>query len=93
MENAVFTQLTVPEVRKLFRQELQTFLENKPLPSSEPRADEPLTVQQAADFFKLSVPMFDSLVSRSAIPVSKSGKGLYFARQRLAARIETAREK
>lgn len=71
MENLVFTQLSIPEVRQLFRQELQTFFESKPSAVSPSEADELLTIQQAAELRKLSVPTRYGSVSRSNLPVSK----------------------
>ncbi len=78
MENLVFTQLSIPEVRQIFRQELQTFFESQLSPPSHPETDQLLTIQQAAEFLKLSVPTLYGLVSKSQLPVSKRGKRLYF---------------
>ncbi len=58
-----------------------------------PETDQLLTIQQAADFLKLSVPTIYSLVSRSEIPVSKKGKRLYFSEQELTAWIKGGRKK
>lgn len=93
MENLVFTQLSIPEVRQLFRQELQTYFEGKPLTTSPPEADELLTIQQAAELLKLSVPTLYGLVSRSAIPVNKRSKRLYFSKHELTDYIKAGRKK
>jgi len=93
MENLVFTQLSIPEIRQLFRQELQTFFENHPPTTSPVETDELLTIQQAADFLKLSVPTIYSLVSRSAIPVNKRSKRLYFSKKELTDWIKAGRKK
>lgn len=59
----------------------------------QPEADELLTIQQAADFLKLSVPTVYGLVSRSAIPVNKKSKRLYFSKQELTGWIKAGRKK
>jgi len=45
--------------------------------------DQLLTIKEAAVFLHLSVPTIYGYVSRSAIPVSKQGKRLYFSKQEL----------
>lgn len=92
MENIIFTQLSIPEVRQLFRQELEIFFETK---SSAPQkeADQFLTIHQAADFLKLSVATIYGLVSKSQLPVSKKGKRLYFLQSELTQWIKIGRKK
>jgi excisionase family DNA binding protein len=93
MENLVLTQLSIPEIRQLFRQELQTFFDSIQNKTSAPETDDLLTIQQAALFLKLSVPTLYSLVSRSSLPVSKRGKRLYFSKQELTDWIKAGRKK
>lgn len=70
---------------------IERLLQQKTEPQTE--ADELLTIQQAASFLKLSVPTLYGLVSRSAIPVNKRGKRLYFSRQELTEWIKAGRKK
>lgn len=58
-----------------------------------PEADELLTIQQAAELLKLSVPTLYGLVSRSAIPVNKRSKRLYFSKHELTDYIKAGRKK
>jgi excisionase family DNA binding protein len=58
-----------------------------------PDADELLTVQQAAEFLKLSVPTIYGLVSKAEIPVNKRGKRLYFSKGELTAWVKAGRKK
>lgn len=51
-----------------------------------------LTVAQAAEFLKLSVPTLYSKVSRGEIPVSKPGKRLYFKKAELLSWINEGRK-
>lgn len=96
MENLVFTQLSIPEIRQLFRQELETFFGDKPAASTLPEQDELLTIQQAAELLNLSVPTVYTLVSKvdtTNIPVSKRGKRLYFSKKDLTAWVKEGRKK
>ncbi|MCU0432253.1 MAG: helix-turn-helix domain-containing protein [Bacteroidia bacterium] len=52
-----------------------------------------LTIQQAGEFLNLSVPTIYGYVSRSAIPVSKRGKRLYFSKLELLQWIKDGRKK
>jgi excisionase family DNA binding protein len=55
--------------------------------------DEFLTIQEAADLLKLSVPTVYGLVHRAEIPVAKRNKRLYFSRLDLIAWIRAGRKK
>ncbi len=96
MENLVFTQLSIPEIRQIFRQELETYFSNKPITATPQEQDELLTIQQAANLLDLSVPTIYSLVSKAEttnIPVSKRGKRLYFSKHELTDWIKAGRKK
>jgi len=56
-------------------------------------AEQFLTIQQAAEFLRLSVPTIYGLVHRSEIPVCKQGKRLYFSNKELAAWVKSGRKK
>lgn len=60
---------------------------------TQPEADQLLTIQQAGELIKLSVPTLYGLVQRSAIPVCKKGKRLYFSRVDLLNWIKSGRKK
>jgi len=59
------------------------------------RAPEPqellLTIQEAADFLRLSVPTMYSKVSRGELPSMKRGKRLYFSQSELLSYIKEGR--
>lgn len=92
MNNLVFTQLSIPEIKQLFRQELENYFANQQPPKTE-EADQLLTIDEAAEFIKLSKPTVYSLVSRKEIPHSKKGKRLYFSKQELKDWINSGRKK
>lgn len=52
-----------------------------------------LTIGQASEFLKLSIPTLYTKVSRGEIPVNKRGKRLYFSRGELSAWIKSGRKK
>lgn len=52
-----------------------------------------LTIGQASEFLKLSVPTLYTKVSRREIPVNKRGKRLYFSRDELSTWIKSGRRK
>lgn len=94
MENLVFTQLSIPEIRQLFRQELENyFASNKQSNTNQPEADQLLTIQQAAEFLNLSVPTLYTKVHNAEIPVYKKTKRLYFSKQELTDWIKAGRKK
>lgn len=94
MENVVFTQLSIPEIRQLFRQELETyFASQKQGNTTQPEPEQLLTVQQAAELLNLSVPTLYGYTQRAEIPVCKRGKRLYFSKQSLFEWIKDGRKK
>lgn len=62
-------------------------LKNAPRQESPPPPPELLTVEEAANFLKLTVPTIYSKVSRGELPVMKRTKRLYFDRDQLTAYI------
>ena len=94
MENLVLTQLSVSEIRSLFREELETYFNaQKDSPYKENQPDQLLTIQQAGELLNLSVPTIYGYVQRAEIPVSKRGKRLYFSKQELFDWIKEGRRK
>ncbi len=80
------TQLTneVSEIKRLL-------LERSGEP--QPEADELLTIEQAAEFLKLSKATLYTKVHKAEIPVCKRSHRLYFSRQDLMEYIKAGRKK
>lgn len=93
MENVIFTQLSVPEIRQLFRQELENYFASNTANSNQDEAEQLLTIKQTAEILSLSVPTIYGLVSRGEIPHSKKGKRLYFSKQELLDWVKAGRKK
>jgi len=94
MENIVFTQLSIPEIRQMFRQELETYFANQKQGNhNQPEQELPINITKAAEHINLAVPTLYSLVSRREIPFNKKGKRLYFLKSELTAWIRSGRRK
>lgn len=81
MENVVFTQLSIPEIRQLFRQELESYFARnpfQPLQTSPHRNIVDLTGLLEARPILGSRSTLYKKVSKGLIPHSKQGKKLYF---------------
>lgn len=64
--------------------------------SEQPPTEKPeqlLTIQEASQFLKLSVPTLYSKVSKGELPVMKRGKRLYFSSTELMEYIKEGRKK
>ena len=83
MQNLVFTQLSIPEVRQIFRDELESFFAEKQIGARQTKTDEISGIDLAIELTGLAKPTIYGLVSERKIPHSKQGKRLYFSRQEL----------
>ena len=93
MENLVFTQLSIPEVRQLFRQELEAFFAEHAPTSPQPEADQISGIALAQEITGLSRPTIYGLVAQSKIPHMKRGKMLYFSKRELIDWIKQGRRR
>jgi predicted DNA-binding transcriptional regulator AlpA len=93
MENVVFTQLSIPEVRRLFREELQSYFANKPIAAETADADEIDGIELAEKVTGLKIPTIYALVSKREIPHFKRGKRLYFSKRELINWLQSGKRK
>lgn len=70
----------------------QLFVERHFQPPIE-KSEQLLTVQEAANFLKLTVPTIYSKVSKGELPVMKRGKRLYFSSTELMEYLKAGRKK
>ena len=72
MENLVFTQLSIPEIRQLFRQELETYFKTeKPAPitaPANPLLDEYITRKAAARLLGITLPTLHKYSITGKVP-------------------------
>lgn len=84
MENLVFTQLSVPEVRRLFRDELENyFIVQKQQYAKQPHPQEMLSIKQVANLLGVTTNTIYALVKKGYIPVRKVDGHLSFCRQEI----------
>jgi len=60
--------------------------------ANQSEGDQLLTIQEAGELIKLSVPTIYGYVSRSEIPFSKKGKRLYFSKKELFDWVQQGRK-
>jgi len=85
MENVVFTQLSIPEFRRLIQQELEQFHKaNRPqLDTPAPRKIMSLT--EFCEYTGLSKQSAYKLTAGRRVPFSKRGKKIFFDREKVDA--------
>jgi excisionase family DNA binding protein len=93
MENVVFTQLSIPELRAIFRQELESILTEYSIPSQPSESDQIGGIELARQITGLAKPTIYGLVAQSKIPCMKQGKKLYFSKQELTEWIKQGKRK
>ena len=92
MQAVTITQITPNELESLIENSLRKILYVQK-ESLSIENEQLLTIKEAAEFLHLSVPTLYGYVSKSAIPVSKQGKRLYFSKQELTEWVKTGRKK
>jgi excisionase family DNA binding protein len=93
MENLVFTQLSIPEVRQLFRQELESFFAEHTFNTAQPETDQIGGIDLACEVTGLAKPTIYRLVAQSKLPHVRRGKLLYFSRQKLSDWLKQGKHK
>ncbi|MBB2147321.1 helix-turn-helix domain-containing protein [Pedobacter gandavensis] len=92
MEPFSFEKL--PEVIRILFEKVEHMEELlQDLQPQSPNENELLTIHEAAEFLKVTVPALYTKVSRQEIPVSKPGKRLYFNKTELRKWIIASRKK
>lgn len=94
MESIVFTQLTIEEIRKLLREEIQNALEDH-IPAQQLPKDkaEYMNIRQLSGYIELAVPTIYNLVSKGEIPHIKRGKKLRFEQEKIDEWLKEGRRK
>jgi len=79
MENVFLTSLTTPEVRQLFREELETYFakcdQNKQIPL---KNEQPITTKQLCDFLGVTEPTIIRWRKKGKIPFMQIGSAVRF---------------
>lgn len=85
MQNLIFTQLSIPEIRKLMREEFLAVLKtNKSLITDSPNENKKVfTFKEGCDYLNISKSHGYKLTSTNQIGHSKRGKKIYFTKEQL----------
>lgn len=85
MENLVFTQLSIPEVKQLFRQEIENYFDGKNFAyHALPETERLLSLEEAAEFVKLSNASLYRLCGEKKIPhIKQKGRFLFSTKELL----------
>lgn len=93
-QSLFLTSLTGPELKILIRQGISDFFEtHAPTTQNMPEKDELLTIKEAADFIKLSVPSMYRLCGEKKIPNLKKGGKILFSKEELMQWAKDGRRK
>jgi len=93
MQNLVFTQLSISEVRQLFREELENYFAANLPANNQAKQDDIGGIELAETLTGLQRPTIYGLVSKRKIPHLKQGKRLYFSRQELIEWLKAGKRK
>mgnify|MGYP005852891349 CR=1 FL=1 len=90
--NIILTQLSLEEIRQMFREELSVFLSNIPTENSSNPSKDLLTVEEASIYLNIAHSTIYNLVHRRAIPYMKRTRKLYFSKDELRKWVEEGRK-
>src|SRR5690349_7135649 len=95
MENLVLTQLSIPEIRQLFRQELHSYFESKRVVTSQPSTDQWFDLNELCNYIpeKPAKPTVYGWVHGSIIPYHKRAKKLFFLKSEIDDWLKKGRKK
>lgn len=88
MESVVLTHLTIPEVKMLFRQELQDFFKEFRTSQQPDQQDQWFDIAQASAYTRLA----EQTIYQNDIPRHKKGKKLMFLRSEVDAWLKEGRK-
>ena len=93
MENVFLTSLTAPEVRQLFREELETYFGNSSQNKQIPQKDEqPVTTKQLCEFLRVTEPTIIRWRKKGKIPFMQIGSAVRFNLPAVISALEVKRK-
>jgi excisionase family DNA binding protein len=95
MDKTVFISLPIEDLQTVIVDCVNSCLKNNKQVNAEPtkQPEQLLTIQEAAEFLKLTVPTIYSKVSKGELPVMKRSKRLYFSNTELMEYLKGGRKK
>lgn len=91
MENLVFTQLSIPEIRKIIREECQRAMDAKQ--SIAPETDDFLSIEKVSEFLQIPIATLYDYTHKKKIPFSKVGRKLLFSKKELLEWMKSNRKR
>jgi excisionase family DNA binding protein len=91
MQAVTITQITAPELETLIENSIKKVLSTQQ--AKQPETDKLLTIQEAAEFLRLTVPTIYGKVHRNELPYMKRGKRVYFSSRELMEYLKAGRVK
>lgn len=91
MQNVILTQLSIQELKDLFKESMREALQERS--PAEPAPSALLSFTEATHFLKIAGPTLYGYTSRRKIPFLKKGKKLYFRRSDLEDWLQSGRRK
>ncbi len=89
MENVFLTSLTTPEVRELFRQELERYFSSNELKqSSNVQTEQPITTKELCEFLGITEPTVIRWRKKGKIPFMQIGSSIRFDLTAVLAALE-----
>lgn len=89
MENVFLTSLTTPEVRQLFRQELETYFESHNLNStSKPQNEQPINAKELINFLDITEPTLIRWRKKGKIPFLQIGSRILYQKGKVIEALE-----
>jgi len=92
MENLVFTQLSIQEIRNMLREEVRKAINESPQVMGN-QIPEYLTIQKLSEMINMAIPSIYGLVHRKQIPYIKRGKKLIFEKSLVEEWLKKGRHK
>jgi excisionase family DNA binding protein len=92
MENLVFTQLSVQEVRKMIREEVRTALQECQSTTQVDAENDLMTIEELAALVNMAVTSIYGLIRRRQIPHIKRGKRLIFEKTKIIEWLQSGRQ-
>ena len=95
MENLVFTQLSITEIRLLFRQELESYFATKESNNAQQQQEQWFNLDELCEYLP-DKPVKETVygwVHKRTIPFNKRGKKLYFLKTEIDVWLKAGRKK
>ena len=93
MENVFLTSLTTPEVRQLFRQELETYFETHSQNlTSKPQNEQPINTKELINFLDITEPTLIRWRKKGKIPFMQIGSAVRFNLPAVVAALEVKKK-